>query len=205
MNRIVWPSSLLAALVAAPLAFASPDGEGTAPCPQAGPGAKAPAGDAGAFARMGGRMRGRFGMRRGARLARLLGLTDAQREDFLKTRQSFASVREDLRTKIRAVREEAKKGEATDATRAATHEKIKALVAAARDQVAPEARRLMGTLTPEQRARLDEIAARHGKTFDDARLLKLIERGLLRPRFGHRRAGPDAKATSDPKAGPDAK
>lgn len=207
MKRIFGPASLLAAVVAAPLAFASPDGDTPAPaapspCPPAGaaPAADAARDAAGRGAARRGDDRGfrarrhaRFEARRAERLARMLGLTEAQRDDFRKAREAAAPVRTDLRAKIHALREEARKGERTEASRAATREAVKALVATAREQVAGDARRLLATITPEQRARLAEAAARRGKTLDDARLLRGIERMLLRPERGHRRAQADAK------------
>src|SRR5205814_10115600 len=143
MNRYLVPASLLAALIAAPLAFATPDGDqGSAPAGANPPAAGNPVGG-----RFGGR-RARLGAHRMGRFLKALGVTDAQRAELQKSREATKSVREDLFAKLKAIREDAKaeaaKGARTDPMRDATREKVKAAITAAREQVAPEARRLMG-------------------------------------------------------------
>jgi Spy/CpxP family protein refolding chaperone len=126
-------------------------------------------------------------------LAARLGITDEQKAAFAQAREATAKVREDARASLRALRLEARKGEPTEATRAALREKVASIRASAREAVAPEARKLLASVTPEQRARWAEAAARRGRTLDDEAILRRIERRLLGPGgrgHGQHRHGP---------------
>ena len=127
---------------------------------------------------------GRRGAMRAQRLLRLLDLSDAQKAQLADARTAAQPIREDARAKVRAILEEAKKGERTPETRAKVREQVKAVLEGAAKEVEPSAKRLLDSLTAEQRARLSDRAAKHGKTIDDAKLLKRFERLILTGRSG---------------------
>jgi Spy/CpxP family protein refolding chaperone len=162
-------ASVAAAILSAPMALASPGD----------PGENAP--KQGRAARHEGRALRRMGARRAARFLRLLELSDAQKAQLSDARTAADPVRVDARAKVRAILEEAKKGERTPDTRAKVREQVKAVLAAARSQVEPSAKRMLDALTADQRAKLAERAAKHGKTLDDAKLLQRFERVILAP------------------------
>src|SRR6185436_2477011 len=84
----------------------------------------------------------------------------------------------------------------------ALHERLHALRDATREALEPNARRLVASLTPEQRAKLEAAAERHGRKFDAERLTERFTRLLAHPRFAqrmqeraqHRGEGGDARA-----------
>ena len=185
MTRKTWLlAAVAAAVVAAPIALAEP-GDGAAAPPAPAPGA-APA------ARHGGRFLRRHAMR-AQRFLRLLDLSDAQRTQLADARTAAEPIRQDARTKVRAILEEARKGERTPDTRTKVREQVKAVLQAAATQVEPSAKRLLDSLTPEQRARLAERATKHGKTLDDAMLLRRFERLVLAPAGAGRHERRDAR------------
>ena len=158
MNRTLLAIACVSAVALAPFALAAP-GDG--------------AGHPGRHARQ-ARL-----ARREHRFLKSLELTDAQKAQWKDARLAADPVREDLRTQIRAMREAFKAGEKTPEARAAFRAKRKATVDAALAAVAPSAARLVASLTPEQRAKLEARAKAHGKTLDDAKLTRRIERLLL--------------------------
>jgi Spy/CpxP family protein refolding chaperone len=152
--------------------------------PGDGDGAGGRAGRAGAraerraarFERLGRRAHGRA---KAMRMLEALNLTDAQKADLKAARESASAVREDLHAKIRAIRQEAREGERTKESREAARAKVKAAVASAREAVAPSATRFVASLTAEQKQALVDRAAKRGKTFDESKLVKAIERLLI--------------------------
>ena len=184
-------AAVLGSMSLAPLAFAGDDGAaGAPPCPPR----------AGAHPGRDGRQAGAPGMRRpmramrAMRFLRALDLSQDQRTAIRDARAAAEPVRKDTFEKIRALFRDARAareaGRANGSTiapedRAKMREQlraqVKALLEAARGAVAPQAQRLVGSLTTEQRAKANAKAAEHGKTLDDARLLKIFERILLAP------------------------
>jgi Spy/CpxP family protein refolding chaperone len=129
---------------------------------------------------------------RAARLLKALELTEAQKTALKESREAAAPVREDLRARLRAIREETRAaagGERpSDEARKAARAKAKAAVESAREAVAPSATRFVGSLTPEQKQKLADKAKEHGKTFDEARPVNAVERLLLAPGRARARA-----------------
>ncbi len=182
MNRILFASALAAVLAAAPLvAFAGPNDK------DSGPGRKG-------RGSMGERGPGRRALRherRGLRALKALELTDSQKALLADGRAASEPVRQDLRTKIRAVFDaDAKPTTPTDgqspvAERVARREQIRALIAAARTQVEPSARTFVASLSVEQKAKLAERALKHDRTFDEAKFTQRVAGLFLAPK--HRR------------------
>jgi hypothetical protein len=177
MKRIVPVVLGLAALIAVPaVAFAGP-GEGPGRRPRA---ERDGAGRAGPGARRLARFR-----HRAHRVLRALDLTEEQKAALKASREAAAPVREDLKAKIQSIVAAARQGERTPEARKAAREQVKAAIAAARTAVEPSASRFVGSLSAEQKARLAEKAKAHGKTFEEAKLVKLVEGVLIAPK-GHR-------------------
>ncbi|MBL9085847.1 MAG: Spy/CpxP family protein refolding chaperone [Planctomycetia bacterium] len=179
MKRIAPVVLGLAALIAVPaVAFAGPgQGDGRKP----------------AAARDGaGRLRQGPGARRLAKfrhrahkVLKALDLTEEQKAALKASREAAAPVREDLKAKIQAIVAAARQGERTPEARKAAREQIKAAIEGARSAVEPSASRFVGSLSAEQKAKLAEKAKAHGKTFEEAKLVKLVEGVLIAPK-GHR-------------------
>ena len=168
MKRILILGGLLASAIAfSAVAIAEPRG----------------AGADGARAHRHGRMHQRLA---GRRLLKDLNLTDAQKACIKESRQATEAVRADLRAKIQAILAEARPGERTKDSRKAAREKVRAAIEAAVGCVQPQAQKILDSLTADQKAMLVRAAAAHGRTADDASLVKGISRLLLRG--GHRRA-----------------
>ncbi|MBI5364075.1 MAG: hypothetical protein HZA53_12905 [Planctomycetes bacterium] len=90
--------------------------------------------------------------------------------------------------RVRAAREEAHFRMQAERARKnpdfhALREELRELRHATLEQIAPHARRLVDSLTPEQRQRLAEAAQRHGREFDPARLEQRLARLLAHPRL----------------------
>jgi hypothetical protein len=60
-------------------------------------------------------------------------------------------------------------------------EELRALRERTRSEVGAHARRVLDALTPEQRERLQKIAARHGRAFDEQRLVRRAGARLANP------------------------
>ena len=167
--RFLLAATLLGSLALAPVALA-----GDEAAPARGPHAR----------HEGGRFANR--RHRAMRLLRALDLTDAQKAALKDARTSAEPVRTDMHAKLRALFAQARGTGVSAEDRAKLREQAKAIVTAARASVEPQAQRILGSLTAEQKAKVAEIAAKHGKTAPagtnvDARLLKGIERLLLMP------------------------
>lgn len=185
MNRIVPLVLGLAALVAAPaVALAGPgkaggrrpvaerDGAGRNALGRQGPGARRLA---------------KF-RHRAHKVMKTLDLTEEQKAALKASREAASTVREDLKAKLQAIVAAARQGEKTPEARKAAREQLKAAIEGARKAVEPSASRFVGSLSAEQKAKLAEKAKAHGKTFDEARLVKLVEGVLIAPKghAGHR-------------------
>lgn len=174
MKRILsfaLAATLLAAAVA-PVASAGPRERG-------GRGRAFAGREAGPRARLARKMAVR--RHRAHKLLKALELTDAQKQALKEAREGVATVRQDLGAKIRALLEQARKGERTPESRKAVCEQVKAAVTSARTAVEPSATRFVASLSAEQKAKLAEKAKAHGKTFEEARLVKAIEGMLIAP------------------------
>ncbi len=184
MKRTLLLTAILA-LVATPVLAVSALAD-----PGDGAGRGAQAAPEGRFGRHGcaGRFARRAMMRRAKamRLLRALDLTDEQKTALKSARDATQTVREDAHAQIRAILADAwKAGDRSEAARKAVREKVKGVLESARTAVEPQAKGLVASLSAEQRAKIDQIAKEHGKTVDDAKLLKGVEHLLLMPRFRH--------------------
>ena len=133
--------------------------------------------------------------RKTMRLLRLLELSDAQRQLVADGSALAAPVREDLRAKVHAIFEDARTSPRTKETRVAVRGKVKAAMQAALASLEAPARRLLDSLTPDQKAKLEAKAKEHGKTFDEQKLTKAFEGLFLAPKHGRHgpRAGQDGE------------
>lgn len=177
MRRALASLSLVAALCATPLLARAEPGD-PAPGPQVGPGA-------GGATLDGARARGRMdrrGAHRARKLLRALDLDATQRQALKAARDAAEPVRTDLHSQVRALRESARAGERTAETRKALHEKVQAARQSAMKAVEPAATTWVSSLKPEQKEKLAERAKAHGKTFDEAKLVRGVEKLLLMPR-----------------------
>ncbi len=125
---------------------------------------------------------------RAHKVMKALDLTDEQKAALKASREAAAPVREDLKAKVQAIVAAARQGEKTPEARKAAREQIKAAIEGARNAVEPSASRFVGSLSAEQKAKLAEKAKAHGKTFEEAKLVKLVEGVLIAPKghAGHR-------------------
>lgn len=118
---------------------------------------------------------------------RSLQITDQQRQTMLDKARAVAPIVETAKTDARKLIAQAWAQASKDATvdrralRAGVKEQVKALRAKAWTQIEPLARDVVATLTPEQRQKFTEKAAKRGKTVDDAKLAKFMGRLISRP------------------------
>ena len=179
MNRILFATALAAALAAAPLvAVAGPHRDGR---PAAGRAGQDGAGRAGHRMRHRAMRRARHGMK----VLKSLDLTDAQKALLADGRAGAESVRADLRAKIKAVFETPVTGDKPEDLRAARRAKLKELIEAARTQVEPSAAKFVAALSPEQKAKLTALAAKHGKSYDEAKFTTRVAGLFLAPKPAH--------------------
>lgn len=127
---------------------------------------------------------------------RTSSLGDEQAKAALEASRDLAKIREEARGKAAALMldawRQAKAAGGKDATpeqrkalRAATRERMRALREEYRAPIAEVGMRVVKSLTPEQRAKIEAFAKEHGKPVDDAKLAR---------RFGHRLSRPWAGA-----------
>jgi Spy/CpxP family protein refolding chaperone len=176
-----WTAVIVAAALAA----------GASAAAFAGDGERAAAGRHGA-GRAGAR-RDRFrkalrGMRTERRdLLASLGATDEQRRTVLEKARAAAPIVSAAKDEARRIVAQAWSAAAKDpsadrkALRESVRTQLKALREKTRGQVEPLAKEVVASLTPEQRAKLDAAAAKHGRTVDDARLTRRAARLISRP------------------------
>ena len=117
------------------------------------------------------------------RIGERLGITDAQREELRARVERVRPIVEQTRSEAREILERARV-EAQTGDRAAVRERtrgeLKALAERCRSELGNDARSLVGTLTPEQRAKLEQAAAARGRQLDDERLERGARRLLVR-------------------------
>jgi len=119
--------------------------------------------------------------RRGHRLSALklaesLQLSDAQRQLALDKARAAAPIAEQTRRDAARILVDR-----ASAGRDATREKLRALRAEVAGKLLPLAKEVVASLTPEQRAKIQEAAAKHGRAFDEARFERRVARMLARP------------------------
>ena len=129
----------------------------------------------------GGRMRRRFAFRhaRARHFLRALDLSDDQKKAFHDARESTATVRDDAQAKIREILTAARTGEKTPESRERVRAAVRGVFDSAKTAVEPTATRLVSLLTPEQKQKIADRAAKRGVTVDDAMLAARVERLLL--------------------------
>jgi hypothetical protein len=113
-----------------------------------------------------------------------LQLSQAQREQALATARTAESVAQTTRREMaRAIWAERSAAPKTgDATPSGNlRERLKAMHENAFQQLEPQVRTLIATLTPEQRAKLEARAKEHGVTFDENRFAHRLAFRLSRP------------------------
>lgn len=116
---------------------------------------------------------------------RSLHFTDGQRAQALASARAVRPTVEAARAEAKKIISDARAANPTgdrEAIRATVKDRIQALRASARTQVEPNARALAATLTPEQRQKLQDRAAAHGRTFDENRFVARLGHMLARPR-----------------------
>lgn len=129
-------------------------------------------------------------------MERISSLSDEQARAALEASKDLSRIREDARTRAAALLLDAHRQakaaggkdaapEARKALREATREKLKALREGLRAPVGEAGMKVVRTLTPEQRAKIEEHAKSKGRTVDEGRLAL---------RFGHRLSRPWAGA-----------
>ena len=118
-----------------------------------------------------------------ARLLESLQATDAQRAVALESARAAEPVAREARSEAARIRMEvlAKHGGDRAAARAEMRERIQELRQRTLAALEPHAKRILSTLTPEQRAKLTEAATKRGRTLDDERLVKITSFLLTRP------------------------
>lgn len=119
-----------------------------------------------------------------AKFIESLQITDAQRQLMLDKARAAepiaAEARKELARILVAAQDAGKTGDPAEARRAA-HEKVRGLKEATLAKLEPLAKEIVASLSPDQRKKFEEAAARHGRTFDEARLVKRLSRWLTRP------------------------
>lgn len=108
-----------------------------------------------------GRGHGRHGHMMGARLAKKLNLTDAQKDQLKSERQAFREANKDFFAQVKATHQEARAAkEANDTAKLdalkATMESQRAHMKELRQQ---QEAQLLSVLTPDQRAQFDQLKA----------------------------------------------
>jgi hypothetical protein len=142
--------------------------------------------------RVGRRAAHRNGVRRAMRQERRdllasLQVTDDQRRTVLEKARAAAPIvsagKDEARRIVAQARAALAKDPAADrrALRESVRTQLRALRAKTRGQVEPLAKDVVASLTPEQRAKLEAAAGKHGRTLDDARLTRRAARMISRP------------------------
>lgn len=117
------------------------------------------------------------------RFLRKLDATDAQRATALEQARAARPIARAARLEGREIRVEARREHPGDreAARATARERIRDLRERTLASLEPLARKVVATLTPDQRKTLEDAARARGKELDAARLEKLVSWLLTRP------------------------
>ena len=116
-----------------------------------------------------------------------LQVSDEQRHTVLEKARAAAPIVSAGKDEARRIVAQAWAAAAKDpnadrkALRESVRTQLRALREKTRGQVEPLAKDVVASLTPEQRAKLEAAAAKHGRTLDDARLVRRTARMLSRP------------------------
>jgi Spy/CpxP family protein refolding chaperone len=113
-----------------------------------------------------------------------LGFSAEQRQLMIGKAKAIAPIVDAARTEARRLVAdglvEARTGD-REAIRARVKEAVRAIRRDTVGRIAPLARDVVASLTPEQRAKIAEFAAKRGKTVDDEMLVRRFGRALARP------------------------
>jgi hypothetical protein len=148
---------------------------------------------AGRRARMHARMERRAHIRE---LVQAMAFTDTQKAQALQAARTVQPIAQAARADAKAIVEAARKSDPTGTRaeiRAAVKDQIKAVRERAASQILPSGRALLASLTPEQRAVIQERLAQHGKSFDEEKVARRLGFLLARPgavKFLESRTGP---------------
>jgi Spy/CpxP family protein refolding chaperone len=184
MSKNRWSALVLGAVMAIAFASSALAGDGSS--------GDAPKDGARASRRAALRERLREGVKR-RRMASMkflesLQATDEQRALVLEKAKAAAPILAEARRQARTILAQARASNSKDGAkidRKAARESVKAQIQTIRDQARAQidglAKDVVASLTPEQRQKLQDVAARHGKTVDDARLTRLAAALISRP------------------------
>jgi Spy/CpxP family protein refolding chaperone len=118
-------------------------------------------------------------------VARKLNFTNAQRAQALQAARTVQPAARAAREEARQIIADARAKNPTG-DRAAIRDAVKSRIQELRQRVLavaePQARSLAATLTPEQRAKLNEHAQKHGRTFDENRFVERLSKMLASKR-----------------------
>jgi hypothetical protein len=117
------------------------------------------------------------------RLMKTLEASDAQRGVALESARAAEPIARRTRSEAARIRAEvlAEHGGNREAAREEMRTRVQKLRRSTLAEIAPLAQRVLSTLTPEQRAKLEAAATKRGKTLDEDRLLKITSFLLTRP------------------------
>jgi Spy/CpxP family protein refolding chaperone len=125
-----------------------------------------------------------------------MGFSDTQKAQALQAARTVQPIAEGARAEAKQIVQAARKADPTgtrEQIRAAVKDQIKAVRERAASQILPSGRALLASLTPEQRAKIQERLAKHGKTFDEEKVARRLGFLLSRPgavKFLESRTGP---------------
>lgn len=181
MNRTPkWIGIGILALSLGGVVAAGPSGDGRMPARQAPRVRQAMA----RHPRLARAMRHREQAREGIqRLLESLQATESQRAVALEAARAAEPIAQSARSEAARIRTEvfAKHGKDRAAAREEMKQRTQELRQKTLAELAPHAGRVLATLTPEQRKKLDDAATARGKTLDEARLVKITSFLLTRP------------------------
>ena len=125
------------------------------------------------------------GQHRMGEVARRLGVTDDQRALARSTAQQLRPLAESVKPQIREIvqraRALARSGD-REGARAVVQTELKPLVERLRAQTRPMVQPLIQSLTPEQRAKVENFLRARGRTLDEGKLADRLALGLARAR-----------------------
>lgn len=123
----------------------------------------------------------------GGELVRSMNFSTEQKELALTEARQAAPIATEMREKakqiVRDARAQRKEGSKDEGKSRGldTRTQLRSLHQDAMHRIEPMARQLAQSLTPEQHQKLVDAAQRHGRTFDDQRLVEHLSKWLARP------------------------
>jgi hypothetical protein len=127
---------------------------------------------------------------------RAMAFSDTQKAQALQAARTVQPIAEAARSEAKQIVQAARSANPTgtrEQIRAAVKDQVKAVRERAATQVLPSGRALLASRTPEQRAKIQERLAKHGKTFDEEKVARRLGFLLSRPgavKFLESRTGP---------------